>query len=292
MSFKSSVLILGSSGLLGSELTSGRYLNNYRIISHSHKSQSDLKADLQDYNQVIKMLNQAKPSTIINLVGFTNVDLCEKFPNEAYKLNVKVVQNLVDAINQYSLKTFLIHISTDQVYDGEGILSEKNINLSNYYSFSKYIGELIARQIESVVLRTNFFGKSKNLKRNSLSDWIYYKLSLGENIDVFDDVKFSPLSIYTLCKMIELMVEKKEQGIYNLGSCEGMSKADFAYYFAKMLNFSTSKMNRVKVSNCKFLYAYRPKNMLMKLAKFEKKFNLKLPKLIDEIELVKKEYQK
>jgi len=37
MTFKNSVLVLGSSGLLGSELVSGQYLNKYKIISQSLK---------------------------------------------------------------------------------------------------------------------------------------------------------------------------------------------------------------------------------------------------------------
>ena len=55
------------------------------------------------------------------------------------------VFNLLEIFRNYSKKnkkTRLIHISTDQVYDGKGFFSEKNINLSNYYAFSKYIGEL------------------------------------------------------------------------------------------------------------------------------------------------------
>jgi dTDP-4-dehydrorhamnose reductase len=49
-------------------------------------------------------------------------------------------------------------------------------------------------------------------------------------------------------------------------------------------------MKRVKVSNVKFLNAYRPKNMIMNLSKFENRFNVKLPKLSEEIKFVAKEY--
>ncbi len=292
MNLKSSILVLGSSGLLGSELTSGQYLNKYKIISQSLKSETDFNVNLEDYNQVIKMLEKVKPDIVINLVGLTNVDHCEKFPNEAHKLNVKTVENLVEAIQQCSFKTFLVHISTDQVYDSEGFSIEKNTNLSNYYSFSKYCGELVAAKISSTILRTNFFGKKKTLVRSSLTDWLYAELSAGNTINVFEDVWFNPLSIYNLCKMIELVVEKKIRGVFNLGSNDGMNKANFAFHFAKALDLSTSNMKQIKVSNAKFLNAYRPKNMTMNVTKFEREFNFKLPKLIEEIELTAKEYLK
>ena len=134
------LLILGGSGLLGSTLTSGYYLKKYNINSHSLRSKTNLKADLEDKDQIIKLIEQVKPEIIINLVGLTNVDYCEKFPNAAYRLNIKTVENIVDAIKKFSFKPFLIHISTDQVYDSEGLSLEKNINLTNFYSFSKFCG--------------------------------------------------------------------------------------------------------------------------------------------------------
>lgn len=285
------ILVLGGSGLLGSELTSGDYLRKFKIISVSHASDTDFNVDLEDYNQIVKILEIVKPKIIVNLVGITNVDQCERFPNEAYRLNVKTVENLVDAIQYTSSKPFLVHISTDQVYDGKGSFLEKNINLSNYYAFSKYIGELKASQISSTILRTNFFGKSKTSKRSSLTDWLYSELIQKNNINVFNDVWFNPISINNLCKMIELIVEQKVEGTFNLGSNEGMSKADFAFHFAKNLNLSTSNIKRTEISDAKFLNAYRPRNMTMNLSKFENRFNVKLPKLSEEIKYVAREYK-
>lgn len=285
------ILVLGSSGLLGSELLSGSYLQKYKVISQSLNSDTDLNIELEDYTQVTKMLDDVKPDVIINLVGLTDVDHCEKFPKEAYKLNVKTVENLVFAIQKSSNKPFLVHISTDQVYNSEGFCSEKNINPSNYYAFSKYCGELLASKISSTILRTNFFGKSKILHRKSLTDWLYDEFNLGNTINVFKDVWFNPLSMFNLCKMIELVVEKKNKGIFNLGSNDGFNKADFALHFAKSLKFPTLKLKQIEISKANYLYAFRPKNMMMDVSKFEYKFNVKLPKLINEIKLTAKDYQ-
>ncbi len=284
------ILILGSSGLLGSELNSGKYLKEYNIISQSLKSKTDLKINLNFFSQTTKMLEKIKPDIIINLVSLTNVDDCEKFPDKAFRSNIKTIQNLVDGIKINCPNCFLIHISTDQVYDGTDINSEKDINLANYYAYSKYIGELIASKVKCTILRTSFFGKSRNPRRVSFTDWLYKELVQSNNINLFDDILFNPLSLNNLCKMIELVVEKKIQGIFNLGSNEGMSKADFGYNFAKLIKLSTLRIKRIKSSNAKFLIAYRPKNMIMNLTKFEHEFKIKLPLLIDEIKLTSKEY--
>lgn len=285
------ILVLGSSGLLGSELTSGLYFQSHTINTHSLKSKTDINANLEDFKIVVEMLNKTNPDIIINLVGLTNVDRCEKFPKQAFDINVKTVKNLVNAIKKHFPKIFLIHISTDQVYDSHEYCSEDKVCLSNYYSYSKYCGELIASQTSSTILRTSFFGKSKVSNRASLTDWLYNELTQGNNFEVFKDVLFNALSLNNICKMIELVVENKIEGTFNLGSNNGMSKSDFAFQFAKRINISNSKMKPINISEYKNVYAYRPKGMLMNITKFEDIFKVKLPDLLDEIELVAQEYR-
>ena len=95
-----------------------------------------------------------------------------------------------------------------------------------------------------------------------------------------------------LCGMIEIIIEKKIIGLFNLGSHKGMNKAEFAIHFVKSLDLTIANMKRSKVSNVKFLNAYRPKNMMMDLTKFEQTFNVKLPSLREEIEFVAKQFVK
>jgi dTDP-4-dehydrorhamnose reductase len=69
-----------------------------------------------------------------------------------------------------------------------------------------------------------------------------------------------------------------------------MSKADFDYTFAEYLQLPTSTMTRIKSSEAAFLKAYRPKNMCMDSSKFEKAFNVKLPRLCNLIKSLAQEY--
>lgn len=288
---KKNILILGGTGLLGGNLLSGPYLQNYSVVTLGRSLDSDFKIDLLDKAAIVHVLDLIKPTTIINLAGLTDVDHCEKFPNDAYKVNVKILQILVNAISEISFNPFLIHISTDQVYDGKGPFSETDVNLCNYYAFSKYCGELIARKTNSIVLRTNFIGKSLTPKRSSLSDWVFKNLISEQNFMVFEDVKFSPLSMGTLCEFIVKAIPLKIEGVFNIGSHNGMSKADFAFYFANKLNLNTTKMKQVKVSEVNFLNTYRPRDMRLNLSKFENTFSFNLPQLTEEIETIVKEYK-
>jgi len=283
------ILVLGAGGLLGSEFLNNEYLPGWDIIGHFGRAK-EKNADLNDCTQTLHYLDNLKPNAIINLVGLTNVDRCEEHPNEAFLGNVKVVENIVNWIKKQDKKVQLVHISTDQVYDGKGLHTEENVTLKNYYAFSKYAGELAAASIDSAILRTNFFGKSSSERRSSFTDWLYKALVNEEKIQVFEDVFFSPLSMSSLCEMIALVIEKNIVGAYNLGSQKGLSKADFAYEFAKALDLNSSNMTRAEVSNVSFVKTYRPKDMRLDVSKFEDALGITLPYLDQEILKVSREY--
>lgn len=286
------ILILGANGLLGSSLVPFLELNGYMPIKHSRDPSSQYNADLTHSDDVFVLIDLIKPSIIINLAGLTDVDYCESNPDEAYGVNCKIVENIVGWLKKIQFPCHLIQVSTDQVYDGSGPHVEDQVTPKNYYSLSKYAGELAAAAVPSTILRTNFFGYSHCTKRQSLTDWLYRALKNGDEIQVFDDILFSPLSMSTLSEIIEFVIKYKPIGLFNLGSHEGMSKADFAFFFADILGLQTNNMVRTTTDKVTFLRAYRPKDMRMNCFKFEKTLGvkLKLPKLKDEIKRVTKEY--
>ena len=168
--------------MLGRTLTP--YLRNsgYEVIGQGFSNSVDVECDLTDALATASMINSISPEIVVNLVAETNVDECECNPNKAYNLNIRTVENLVAGFKK---NTFLIQISTDQVYDSEGESNENDVKLQNVYAMSKYAGELAALKVNSTILRTNFFGKSKNNKRKSFSDWLIRKLIYQEQTQIY-----------------------------------------------------------------------------------------------------------
>jgi dTDP-4-dehydrorhamnose reductase len=284
------VLVTGATGLLGSSLVPLLKVHGCKVITHARSGDADCLADLSVTDEVFKLLDKTRPEIIINLAGLTDVDRCEALPSQAYSANVHTVGNIVNWIRKKNTPCHLVHISTDQVYDGVGPHTEDTVSLTNYYAFSKYAGELAAASVPSTILRTNFFGRSHCAKRTSLTDWLFRSLSNSDSIQVFDDVLFSPLAMDTLSNMIELTIREKPVGVFNLGSHAGMSKANFAFAFAEELNLSAGVMTRTSTDQVTFLKTYRPKDMRMDCSKFENTLAIKLPFLRNEIKRVAKEY--
>jgi dTDP-4-dehydrorhamnose reductase len=283
------VLVLGATGLLGAQLVPQLRISGYEVITHG-RSGGDYQLLLDDRDIVYQLLERIKPDVIVSLVGLTDVDQCERDPNQAFVNNVLPIEVISHWIKFSSKQSHLIYISTDQVYDGIGPHTEKDIKLTNYYSFSKYAGELAALSAGGTIIRTNFFGRSYLKKRASLTDWLYKSISSDESIEVFENVQFSPLSMNTLSMMIELFLQNKVPGIFNLGSRDGFSKADFAFAFANELKLPTKKIKRKSTDEVTFLKTYRPEDMRMDCSKFESEMNVKLPALMSEIIKVAKEY--
>jgi dTDP-4-dehydrorhamnose reductase len=288
------ILILGATGLLGSTLTPHLKSRGYSVIAHARrKGGADFIFDLNDWEMTCKSLTQIQPEIIINLAGLTSVEICQQQTHASYLANARTVENIARWVKLSKSSCHLIQISTDQVYDGEGPHTEDHVTLTNNYALTKYAGEIAAAQVESTILRTNFVGRSKVSFRESLTDWVYASLTNGKNVQVLTDVLFSPLSMETLVEMIELVIREKPIGVYNLGSSNGMSKADFDFMFAEMLGLPVDIMSRINSSEATFLHAYRPKDMRMDCSKFEKFFGINLPSLADEIKSVAhNEYEK
>lgn len=276
------VLVTGARGLLGSTLIPALKAAGYETISHSRQQQADELADLGDPAATINLICRVSPDCVVNLVGLTDVDACERNPQAAYLANVKTAENLVAALAKSAKSCPLLHISTDQVYDGSGPHSEQAITLRNYYAFSKYAGELATLRAGATIIRTNFIGPSACPQRKSLGDWIVAGLRKRKRMTVFEDVRFSPLSLPTLADMILRVVARPSQGIFNLGCRGGASKADFAFCMAATLNLRTDNLQRGSIKSMKYA-ANRPTNMTMDSTRFENQFGVELPTIEDEI---------
>ena len=285
------VFVTGADGLLGSTLVP--YLRDcgHDVATYLRYKADGSVSDLSDEYETDQSLEKAVPEVIINLASLTNVDECEKSPYRAYLSNVRIIENLVSWVKNKNPSCHLIQISTDHVYDGFGPHLENDVTFTNFYAFSKYAGELVASRVQSTVLRTNFFGPSACKTRKSLSDWLFDSLHKKASITVFEDVKFNPLSISTLVKMIELSMRNQHTGVFNLGSKGNMSKADFALEFASAIGLSAEYVKRDIIETAR-LYARRPRNMHMDSSKFELTFGIKLPSLKQEIDSMRDAYEK
>jgi dTDP-4-dehydrorhamnose reductase len=287
----SRVLVTGASGMLGTSLVPVLASSGYEVVRHGRSGAADVNCDLSKCTETSEMLDAVRPDIILNLVALTNVDQCEEQVQLAYLVNVRSVENLAAWQNHPDNKQCrLVHISTDQVYDGAGPHAEDDVVITNTYALTKYAAEIAASKSAATILRTNFFGQSRLDGRKSFSDWLLDSLVSQNSIKTFTDVLFSPLSIQTLGEMILRVLARPVEGVYNLGSREGMSKSDFAFMLADIFGLDNSCMTRALSSEVNFS-AYRPLDMRMDSTRFETAYDIELPTLASEIRKLRNDYE-
>jgi dTDP-4-dehydrorhamnose reductase len=285
----SRILVVGARGLLGSSLCPQLERLGYTVIGQSRRKGTHLQFDPTDSQAWEDTLNSERPDAVVNLAAATNVDRCESNPQLAYDANVSPIMALVRAAINCDQRPHLVHISSDQVYDGLGPHREEDARPCNVYAMSKLASELVAEKLPATIMRTNFFGASKSSQRQSFSDWIVDSLRAKKPITVFNDVLFNALHLDSLCEVIACALEVRPCGTINVGTAEGISKADFAIALAARLALPTSSMQKGSIEDSK-MKARRPRDMRMNQLFFEQSFSIPAPSMSEQIDRTARDY--
>lgn len=214
------ILITGYNGQLGKELSN--LLNyKYKLILTNK-----IELNISNFEETLRFIKKEMPDIIINCAAFTAVDLCETQEELAYNSNALGPKNLAIAASQIGAK--IVHISTDYVFDGEGIkdihgiirpyIEEDITNPQSAYGRTKLEGEklVIENTTRYFIIRTAWlYGEGKNFVRTMID-----LSKSNKEVKVVNDQIGSPTSTEELSNMIEKLIETENYGIYH-GTCEG-----------------------------------------------------------------------
>ena len=174
------IMVLGASGMLGRAFTETAVNSGYECIcvSNSCFDSPFIPADLSVSKNVSDLIRKFPSDVVINFVALTSVDRCESDLNGAFLLNTNLPHALAANLPTSSR---LLHISTDHLYDGVASSpnSESKTCLTNVYALSKLSGEIHILNKGGVVIRTNFFGPSRDPRKASFSDLVVANLKLS-----------------------------------------------------------------------------------------------------------------
>ncbi len=275
---KKKLLILGGSSLLA-YLWAKKVNHLFKTYITQHKSSTNymnlevIEIDLFSRNSIQRILESYEIDIVLNCIGFTNVEECEKNPDEAFRINSHLPGIIAYACNVTNTK--LIHISTDHLFDNQNILytEEDEVSLINIYAKSKYEGELevLSNCESSIICRTNFFGYGPEHKK-SFSEMIEESAKNNQKIVLFEDVFFTPVSGKNLAFYVHTLLENNFSGIFNISSDKKISKFEFGILLCKRLNIPTNSLFPGSIEARSDLVR-RPKSMALSNAKLTKALN-------------------
>jgi len=288
------IIITGISGLLGSELyrAFSDDKNKYDLRGVSRRRppylapEKHIPADIADYEDVFQKITRLNPEVIINTAALSNVDECERNPDEAYRINALGARNMALAARRFD--SYLVHISTDYVFGGkppqspDGYSEYEEPSPMSQYGRTKLWGEYMIRESGAAfsIIRTSWiFGSARSNYITQFAD--------GKNIiPACEDMVSSPTYAPDLAGAIKELVESslsrrtechlRRNGIYHITNSGYASRYEIGVFVAKTLKNTSSpdeKIRKVRLADLKEMVARRPnfsalKNILWKLDGF------------------------
>ena len=145
-------LVLGCKGQLGRCLNDQLTNTDHEVIYASRE-----QIDISDFEVTKCKILEVSPNLIINATAYTAVDRAEEDQKTANLINHLAVKNIADICNQ--LECWLIHVSTDYVFDGNSKVpyrEDDQTNPQGAYGETKLKGELAIQSsgCKHIIIRT------------------------------------------------------------------------------------------------------------------------------------------
>jgi len=263
---KNRILITGGSGLLALNWAYAMR-EKHLIILGLHQRKISLTGTqiallyLESLDNLSRQFEVLQPEIVVHTAGLTNVEKCQLDPILAYQLNVVLATNIAKICTIF--KVPLIHISTDHLFSGYSSFADESLLTSpvNVYGSTKAEAELrvLDENPEALIIRTNFFGWGTNY-RQSFSDLIIDRLREKKEIELFDDVFYTPILIEVLAQAAHDLIAMNAKGIFNIVGGQRISKFTFGLTLAQVFGLDDALIKPTQIA-MKSLLVKRPLDM-------------------------------
>ena len=214
------ILLLGKNGQVGWELQRSLATLGCVTAVDLGDAADGLCGDLTDLEGLAETVRRLMPNVIVNAAAYTAVDRAESEPDLAHRINAQAPGVLAGEAQK--LGAWLIHYSTDYVFDGSGDRFRREDDPTgplNVYGQTKLEGEqAVARCEKHLIFRTSwvYASRGNNFARTML------RLATERNrLQVIDDQIGAPtgaelLADVTAFAIRTVQAQPELTGLYHL----------------------------------------------------------------------------
>ena len=279
------ILLFGKEGQVGWEL------------QRSLSLQGQLRAvdlqevDLEDFDGIRHCVSQYQPDIVVNAAAYTAVDKAESEPTKAYTVNAEAVGVMTEEVRK--LNAWLVHFSTDYIFDGEKASpyeEDDPVCPLSVYGKSKLKGEQLIRgsHAKHLIFRTSWVYAARG---HNFAKTILRLAREKDELKIIDDQYGAPTSAELIADVVAMVLsqicratDKGEfAGIYHLVASGETSWYGFAQYVLEQaqamgveLKTRAEEVQSIPTSAYP-LPARRPRNSRLNTSKLCKTFNINLP---------------
>ena len=244
--------------------------------------------DITKPDQVEEVFAKYKDAIVIHLAAFTDVSKAyQESGNKqgmVYQVNVLGTKNIAEACKKYD--HYLIHISTDFVFDGQKqtpYAESDQPHPIEWYGQTKLLAEdeVTRSGCRSVIARTAFPFRAKFDLKQDFVRKILNQLKTNSLPPMFSDQVITPTFIDDLCQVFKTFITKQPSGIYHCVGSTSLSPLELAQKIAAVFEIKAD----IKPGSFQEFFKTdpRPRQQFLKIsnAKLNHDFGIKM-KTIDE----------
>ena len=247
--------ITGATGLIGRELTKKVLNLGYSIdtISKNGGSINGLTVsalDLIDPISVSEYFKNKETDVVIHLACKIPTSFNDNTVADSFIPNVQIIKNMLEAAVSLKASKFIFGSSISVYTMGSSVYSEKDrIHPYNYYSTSKYVGELLceqfcnSRRLQNTCLRISSPYSTYYRYLTVIHRFVKAAVE-NKNIELWGSGKRSQDFVFIddVVDAILLATEKDTNGVFNIASGETISMLQLAKKVLKVAEPTNSRI--------------------------------------------------
>jgi dTDP-4-dehydrorhamnose reductase len=233
------VYIAGCGGMLGDAV-----YRRFSRIADVKATDIDLNepwleyADVRDFSQISDSVRSFGPDVIINLAALTDLELCEKEPENAWLTNALGAENLGLIAEQLGIPC--LYISTAGIFGGEKeyYTDFDTPQPGSIYAKAKYYGEqYVLRNVRKhFVLRAGWMMGGGPKKDKKFINKLYRQIKSGRDVlYVVEDKSGTPTYTVDFAEGMVKVLESHLYGLYNQVCGGSGTRRDVAEEFVRCL---------------------------------------------------------
>lgn len=176
-------------------------------------------SDFRDFSDYERNFSAFKPDILMHIGAHTDLEYCEKEPDDAYRTNTLAVEHAIALANSRGIP--LVYISTAGIFDGNKSLYDDwdRPNPLGVYARAKYMGEVAVqtRVARHYIFRAGWMMGGGPKKDKKFIAKLMKQLAGGATVlNIVDDKLGTPTYTIDFARTLSAMVDTPYYGLYNM----------------------------------------------------------------------------
>jgi dTDP-4-dehydrorhamnose reductase len=247
---KQRLLIIGARGFLG-EHAAHAATGAFEVIRGGRSGTGEsggVVLDVADSNRVNRVFDDVRPDMVLLLAAMSDIDQCERFPAQAFEVNVRGAENVANASAR--VRARLAFTSSAAVFDGKkhGYSEEDPVSPLSTYGVTKTRAEEVVRALtpSAVIVRIALvLGLAQNDSTNAMLNRLIQKWKAGEEVTFPTHELRNPIDVVSLSEtLLGLLANPRFSGVYHVGASDSISRYELAKRLARRVGVSADLVIR------------------------------------------------